>query len=235
MKKSNFLLISTLSLLFIGSVSCNMAAPKPTDIATSITFEKNNDISVSSEHISITIDDQVAHINAAYTMKNTKNEEITTPSMFISPNIENLSAEVSFNEIDLDYVKETYYATYDSELSENNWEFVILDAKNETNGYFDLSLDTIKFDLKFNPNEEAIVNVAYDYRLGGRPERNDDYKYAELDYYIKPIGLWKDFDNLTIDLYLDDNLPIIKESNYEFNHVKDNHYQCVLNELPKVL
>lgn len=79
------MLVLVLSLPQI--VYANMAVLKASDIGSSITFEKNNTISVLSEVLDIIVDDSQADIVVTYKMKNTINESISTQAMFLYPNI----------------------------------------------------------------------------------------------------------------------------------------------------
>ena len=233
MKKSLF--ISTLLLIgiiSIGSVSCNMAAPDPNSSATTITFEKNDDIIVTNEVLNIKVDTPKANIEAIYTMKNTKDVDVSTKTMFISPNIDNQNLEVTINDNPISYTKETYNIHYDNEIKPDGWKFSLSKITENEQHWESNKVATINFDLNFKPNIDYIVKVKYDYLLGGRPTRNDDYKYGEIFYYLKPANLWKDFNNIEINLYLDDELPVLKKSSVPFTKVDKNHYQYLSNELP---
>ena len=85
-----------------------MAAPKEADIGSSITFEKNDAVSVLSEVLDITVDGSEADIVATYKMKNTTDESISTQSMFLSPNMENSGVKVVVNDKDTSFTVETY-------------------------------------------------------------------------------------------------------------------------------
>lgn len=91
MKRFRFCFVLAVTLLFTLSVSlpvyANMAAPEDPDIGTAITFEKNDAIAVRSEVLDINVDGTVAYITATYGMENTTDEAVSTPAMFIAPNM----------------------------------------------------------------------------------------------------------------------------------------------------
>ena len=234
MKKIKILLFVILGFLILITpitVRANMAAPKPNDVGTTIVFEKNDSINVTKEILDIRVNELTANISAVYYMKNIKNEDVKTESMFISPNIENSKVIVEANNKPLDYNVDPYYIIYDPKIVTEDWKYVVLEKDGDPN--YDLGIQTISFSLEFAPLEEVIVRVNYDYRLGGRPERIDDSKYAEIKYYLLPAGMWNGFTDLTINLYLDDSLPLLEESSLNFTHVKDNQYEYKSNQLPK--
>ena len=224
-----FLFLS-LILVFPITVSANMAAPSDSDLATTITFEKNDDIIVTSEVIDIRLNGKMANINVLYHMKNTKDYDVTTKSMFISPSIEGSDTTVTANGKELSYEAKDYYATYD-DIGINDWQYVILSNDNPYNTW--INVQTITFNISFKSLEEFDVVVNYNYKLGGRPERNDDLKYGTIDYYLTPASMWKSFNDLTINLYLDSDMPVLEYSNLDFTKVSKRHYQYKSNELPQ--
>ncbi len=232
MKKLLIIIFSIIILLFNSlPVKANMAAPLIDDIATSVSFEKSNDIDVTSEILDIYIIDTLADITVTYNMKNIKNESINTSSMFVSPNIEGENVSVKVDDKDVDCIKETfYYSTYD-DLATNNWEYVILEKE-----YYDeyyRQVQTLTFNIEFSPLEEKEIIINYKYRLGGYPSRTDDMKRGSLTYYLKPAALWHSFSNLTINLYLSKDMPVLKDSNLEFADLGNRHYQYKSNTLPE--
>jgi hypothetical protein len=100
MKKINliFAFVLFFALSFPQVAYANMAAPKEADIGSSITFEKNDAVSVLSEVLDITVDGSEADIVAIYKMKNTTDESISTQSMFLSPNIKNSGVKIVVND-----------------------------------------------------------------------------------------------------------------------------------------
>ncbi len=215
--------------LFIVPVSANMAAPKPNDLATNISFEKNDDLIVTSEVLDIHFKGEYADINATYSMKNTKDYTVKTDSMFISPSIDGNDTLVYANDVKLSYISEEYYAT-NEDISINDWQYIILVKDNP---YLGIKIQTITFTLTFKPLEEYDVSVNYSYRLGGRASRIDNLKYGTLEYYLAPASMWKSFNNLTINLYLDSDMPVLEQSNIDFTKVGKRHYQYQSNEMPK--
>lgn len=235
MKKTSliFALILVLVLSLPQITYANMAAPKESDIGSSITFEKSDTISVLSEVLDITIDGSQAYIVATYKMKNTKNESISTQSMFLSPNIENSGVKVVVNDKDTSFTAESYALNYDTQVRTNDWQYAILTDNETASHNKEQTVDSITFDMDFGPNEEYEVMVSYHYRLGGYPDYDFDAKRGEIKYYLAPATMWKDFSDLTINLYLDENMPIIKSSNLEFEKVGTRTYQYVSVTLPE--
>lgn len=230
-------LISAFFLIFLLSLSqiayANMAAPLESDIGSSITFEKNDTISVLSEVLDITVEGSEADITATYKMKNTANESISTESMFLAPNIRNSGVRVAVNNKDISFSAESYVLNYDTEIETNDWKYAVLTNDQIASRNREQTVDTITFSMDFTPNEEYEVVVHYSYQLGGYPEIDFDAKRGTIEYYLMPAGMWKDFASLTINLYLDEYMPIIKSSNLEFKKVDTRTYQYVSNRLPQ--
>ncbi len=232
MKKIYIIFLSIIILLFSpNAVKANMAAPLLDDIATSISFEKSRDIDVTSETLDINILNTLADIKVTYNLKNIKNEDINTASMFVSPNIEGEAISIKIADKEVDCIKETYYYNSYDDLTTNDWEYIILE-KDYYDEYYN-KVQTLTFNINFNPLEEKEIIINYKYRLGGRPNRIDDMKWGSLTYYLKPAALWHDFSNLTINLYLSKDMPVLKESNLEFSYLGNRHYQYKSNILPE--
>ncbi len=237
MKKLSFFLALTFAVLSLSPITAhaNMAAPLDSDIGSSVTFEKNDDISVLSEVLDITVDGDQASIVATYTMKNTTNETVTTPSMFVSPNVEQGRVQVLLNGYETDFTIESYGINYDTDITTNGWQYAVLSGDEIASPDDTQTVDTITFEMAFLPNEEYDVEVRYIYKLGGRPDIDFDAKYGEIKYYLTPAATWKDFENLTINLYLDIDMPILVESetNLQFEKVASRTYQYVSDSLPE--
>jgi uncharacterized membrane protein len=60
-----------------------------------------------------------------------------------------------------------------------------------------------------------------------------DVKRGEIEYYLAPAAMWKDFSNLTINLYLDKDMPVVTSSNLKFEKVATRTYQYISDKLPK--
>ena len=229
MKKKISLIIIMVSFIistFAPTVAyANMAAPEEGSTSGTITFEKNQEISVTSEILDIVVDGDIAHIKATYSMKNTTDKAVSTPSMFLSPNIEGEKTSVTINGSNIDYTTESYR---NSAISMEGWEY-----KPVEQGYPDDELvDIISFTLDFDANEDIEVTVSYLYKLGGYPTLNYNAKQGNITYFLEPAANWKNFSNLTINLTLDDNLPVLKYSNMEFEKVDDKIYQFKSDTLP---
>lgn len=233
MKKASliFAFVLVLALSIPQVAYANMAAPENADIGSSITFEKNDKISVLSEVLDITVDGPEANIVATYKMKNTTDENISTQSMFLSPNIENSGVKVIVNDKDTSFAVESYVLHYDTKIKTDDWQYVLTDdqiaSRNE-----EQTVDTITFEMDFAPNEEYDVVVSYRYRLGGYPNYDFNVKRGEIEYYLAPAAMWKDFGGITINLNLDKDMPVISSSNLEFKKIDTRIYQYVSDTLP---
>jgi len=211
----------------------NMAAPEESDIGSSITFENNEAISVLSETLDITVNGSEANIIAKYKMKNTTDESVSTQSMFLSPNVENSGVEVIVNGKDTSFIVETYALNYDTRIKTNDWKYAVLTNNKIENNNNGKTVDTITFEMDFAPNEEYDVIVSYSYRLGGYPDYDFNVKEGVIEYYLAPAAMWKDFSNLTINLYLDKDMPVITNSTLKFEKVGTRTYQYVSDKLPE--
>lgn len=215
--------------LFTPQVAhANMAAPAEADIGSSITFEKNDEIAVLSEVLDITVNGSQADIVATYRMKNTTDKSISTPSMFLSPNMESSDVKVVVNGKATKFTAEKYELTYDTQAKSNDWQYAVL-----INKVVASLVDTITFTMDFSPDEEYDVIVSYSYRLGGYPDYDFNVKKGVIDYYIAPAAMWKNFSSLTINLYLDEAMPIIKSSNLAFHKIDTRTYQYTSDTLPQ--
>lgn len=237
MKKKCLTFVISITLLIAmilpTTIYANMAAPMKSDIASSITFEKNDDIAVLSEVLDITVKKAQANIVATYKMKNTTNKNIVTQSMFLSPNINNDDVRIIVNNEDVSYKTESYGLSYGTEIVEDGWQYVVLNREQSASLDDERTVDTLTFEMSFLPEEEYDVVVSYSYNLGGYPDYNFDAKDGVIEYYLAPAAMWKDFSNLTINLYLDKDMPIIKDSNLEFKKVASRTYQYSTDTLPE--
>lgn len=226
-----FVLVFALSIPRVAYA--NMAAPESADIGSSITFERNDAISVVSEVLDITVDGTEANIVATYLMKNTADESISTQSMFLSPNIENSGVKVMVNGRDTAFTVESYALNYDTEIKADDWQYVILTNNEIASRNEEHSVDTITFEMDFAPNDEYEVIVSYRYRLGGYPDYDFNVKRGEIEYYLAPAAMWKNFGGITINLNLDKDMPVISSSNLEFKKIDTRTYQYVSDTLPE--
>ena len=235
MKKINlifaFVLVFALSIPQVAYA--NMGAPENADIGSSITFEKNDTISVLSEVLDITVVGSKADIVATYKMKNNTDESLSTQSMFLSPNIENSDVKIIANDKDTSFTVESYVLNYDTEIKTDDWQYAVLTDDEIASRSEEQTVDTITFEMDFTPNEEYDVIVSYSYRLGGYPDYDFDVKRGEIEYYLAPAAMWKDFGGITINLYLDEDMPIISSSNLEFEKIGTRTYQYVSDTLPE--
>ncbi len=231
MKKMCLVFALFIALFIPKAVYANMAAPKDADIGSSITFEKNDTLSVLSEVLDISVNGSKANIVATYKMKNTTNDRISTQSMFLSPNIETSGVQVMVNGRDTPFQSKSYVLNYTTEVEMIDWQYVVL-TYNNTSLSEEKTADSVTFEMVFEPGEEYDVVVSYVYRLGGYPEYDFDAKRGEIKYYLAPAAMWKDFENITINLYLDKDMPVISSSNLEFEKVGTRTYQYISSTLP---
>ncbi len=234
MKKSlKIISINIIILVLFMSlpVNANMAAPQQADIGSAITFEKNEEITVVSEFLNITVDGGYADIIASYRMKNTTDDNVSTPSMFLSPNIDYSGVSVTVDETVVDFTVESYVLNYSLEVETDDWQYVVLTDNNDEMNDGKM-VDTITFQMDFDPNEEYDVIVAYRYQLGGYPEYDFSAKRGEIEYYLSPAAMWNDFTAITIMLYLDEDMPVITQSNIDFEKVGDRTFQYTSDSLP---
>lgn len=231
--KKMLILLFAMCFFTPQAAHANMAAPAESDIGSSITFEKNDEIAVLSEVLDITVNGSQADIVATYRMKNTTDQSISTSSIFLSPNMESSGVNVVVNGKAPKFTAEKYELTYDTQAKTNDWQYAAL--TNTVIAYYNLkqTVDAITFTMDFSPDEEYDVIVSYSYRLGGYPDYDFSVKKGVIDYYIAPAAMWKDFSSLTINLYLDEAMPIIKSSNLAFDKVDTRTYQYTSDTLPQ--
>lgn len=214
-------------------VYANMAAPERADIGSSITFEHNDAIAVISEVLDITVDGAQADIVAAYTMKNTSDKSISTQSMFLSPNLQSSGVTVTVNGKEAVFTVKSYALNYDTTVKKDDWQYVVLTDHQTASRSEEQTVDAITFDMNFAPNEQYEVLVSYRYRLGGYPDYDFNVKRGEIEYYLAPAAMWKSFGGITINLNLDKAMPVLSDSNLEFQKVGSRTYQYVSTALPQ--
>ncbi len=225
--------LMVITLSYAQPVYANMAAPLQADLGSGITFEKNDKIAVVSEFLDIAVDGAYADITATYRMKNTTDENITTPSMFLSPNIEYSGVSVIVNETAAEFTVDSQILHYSIEVEADDWRYAIVMDDYATESNSGQSVDTITFNMEFAPQEEYDVVVSYRYRLGGYPEYDYSAKRGEIEYYLAPAAMWNDFSSITIMLHLDENMPVITDSNIDFKKVDARTYQYTSDSLPQ--
>ena len=222
--------------VLVGLIPCmayaNMSAPKEADIGSAITFEKHEAIAVVSEVLDIVVSGAKADIVATYTMENTTAQEVVTQSMFLSPNIESSNVSVVVNKEEADFTAESYVLNYGTEIQTHDWQYVVLVSEQTAGLGEEQTVDTITFEMSFDPYETYEVVVSYTYNLGGYPEYDFDAKRGEIEYYLAPAAMWKGFSNLTINLYLDKDMPVITSSNLDFKKVGTRTYRYTSDTLP---
>ncbi|MEG0216567.1 MAG: hypothetical protein RR685_10605, partial [Hungatella sp.] len=235
MKKFRFSLMLVLVFAFsMPQVAyANMAAPKEADVGSSITFEQNDTISVLSERLDITVQGSEADIAATYTMKNTANERTSTKTMFLSPNMKDSGVAVVVSGKNASFTVESYALNYSTEINTNDWQYAVLTDEGIASHHAEQTVDAITFQMDFEPNEEYDVVVSYRYHLGGYPDYDFNAKMGRIEYYLAPAAMWNDFGGITINLKLDEDMPVISSSNLEFGKISARTYQYVSDTLPE--
>lgn len=166
-------------------------------------------------------------------MKNIIDEEVSTKAMFLSPNVDNGKTKVVVNNQEVPFSVRTYALTYRVNITTNDWQYAVLNEENVEDYDEDRRIDAISFKMNFSPNEEFDVVVSYTYLLGGYPDYNFSAKEGEIYYYLAPAAMWKDFGGITINLYLDKDMPIIKSSNLNFEKIDTRVYRYYSDTLPE--
>ena len=225
--------IAAMIAIFISVPAyANMAEPNSDNLASSITFEKNNELEVVSEVLDIKINGETADIKATYNMKNTTSNTVSTKSMILSPNINGNTAKVLVDNNSISYTSESYYVNYGTNGSLDGWKFVINDPAPHKDMTGSAVVDTVLFDMEFLANQSHTIEVSYQYRVGGYPTVDNSNRYASLTYYLTPASMWKNYGDITINLELPSDMPVIKNSTLEFDKVAKNKYQYKADELP---
>ena len=222
--------------VFLGAFQVaygNMAAPAEPDVGTAITLEQNETLAVKSEVLDIVIEGSTAQITATYQMENQSDEAVKTRSMFLSPNVEEAGVQVVADGQLLACETECYALSYNTQIGVEEWRYAVLTDVGESPQVGKPMVEAILFDLKFEPRETYDVIVSYRYRLGGYPEYDFNVKCGELHYYLTPAAMWNDFEDLTINLTLGKDMPVLESSSLEFEKVGKRSYRYYSDALPK--
>lgn len=235
MRKKSFVFVVLLALACMvpQRAFANMAAPEDADVGSAITFEKNDEIAVLSEDLEIVVNGPDAHITATYEMKNTTDEALSISSMFLSPNMEEKGVTVTVNGKQADVSVQRYGMNGSTQIIADDWRYAVLTTEEIANLDPDRTVDTVTFQMDFQPQETYPVVVSYDYNLGGYPELDFNAKREELEYYLAPAAMWKDFSDLTIRLYLDKDMPVLVDSSLPFEKVTEREYVYTSDTLPE--
>ncbi|MCR4963618.1 MAG: hypothetical protein K6B40_07055 [Firmicutes bacterium] len=210
----------------------NMAAPAPADVASSVTFAQNDSIAVRSEVLDIAVHGGKADITATYTMENMTGKPVSTPAMFLAPHMEDGSVSLTVNGQAADFAVESYALPYGAAVAARDWRYVVLTETGAAAEAGGGTVDSVSFTMDFLPGERYVVTVSYAYRLGGYPDYDFNVKMGRIEYYLTPAALWKDFENLTVNLYLDEDMPVLADSNLPFEKVAPRVYRYVSSTLP---
>lgn len=220
MKRLSAVSALALILLLLRPVpaSANMAAPADPDVGSSITFERNDALAVTEEVLDIRVTGATAEITAVYSMVNVTDQPVSTPVMFLAPNTGDGGVEVKADGACVPCSIEQYVLDHAAQITAQDWRYAVLsrDADADPDGE---RVDGISFQLDFGPGEAYEVSVSYPYRLGGYPAYDYNVKRGEILYYLSPAALWRDFQSLTINLYLDRDMPVLASSNLDFEEV----------------
>lgn len=222
--------------VFLGAFQVaygNMAAPAEPDVGTAITLEQNENLAVKSEVLDIVIEGSTAQITATYQMENQSDEAVKTRSMFLSPNVEEAGVQVVADGQLLACETECYALSYNTQIGVEEWRYAVLTDVGESPQVGKPMVEAILFDLKFEPRETYDVIVSYRYRLGGYPEYDFNVKCGELHYYLTPAAMWNDFEDLTINLTLGKDMPVLESSSLKFEKVGKRSYRYYSDALPK--
>lgn len=222
--------------VFLGAFQVaygNMAAPAEPDVGTAITLEQNENLAVKSEVLDIVIEGSTAQITATSQMENQSDEAVKTRSMFLSPNVEEAGVQVVADGQLLACETECYALSYNTQIGVEEWRYAVLTDVGESPQVGKPMVEAILFDLKFEPRETYDVIVSYRYRLGGYPEYDFNVKCGELHYYLTPAAMWNDFEDLTINLTLGKDMPVLESSSLKFEKVGKRSYRYYSDALPK--
>lgn len=235
MRKKSLIFVVLLALIWMvpQRAFANMAAPEDADVGSAITFEKNDKIAVLSEDLEIVVKGPDAHITATYEMKNTTDEALSISSMFLSPNMEERGVTVTVNGKAAAASVQSCALNWSTEITTDDWRYAVLTQEDAASVTPEQTVDVISFQMDFQPQETYPVVVSYDYNLGGYPELDFNAKRGELEYYLTPAAMWKDFSDLTIRLYLDKDMPVLVDSSLPFEKVADREYVYTSDTLPE--
>lgn len=222
----------TLLLLLPLPASANMAAPADPDVGSSITFERNDALAVTEEVLDIKVTGATAEITAVYSMVNVTDQPVSTPVMFLAPNTGDGGVEVMADGVSIPCSTDQYVMKYATGVRTEDWRYVVLTNDDAADGDGQ-KVDGISFQLDFGPGEACQVSVSYPYRLGGYPDYDYNVKRGTIRYYLAPAAMWRDFQDLTINLYLDRDMPVLADSNLEFEKVGTRTYQYRSDSLPE--
>ena len=210
----------------------NMAAPEKPDVGSAITFQRNDALAVTEEVLDIKVTGSTADITATYSMVNVTQEPVSTPVMFLAPNTGDGHVEVTVDGEPLPFSTDQYCLTYNTQIETEDWRYAVLTDNPEVSPN-ERTVDGVSFQLDAEPGQAFAVTVSYPYRLGGYPDYDYNVKRGEILYYLAPAALWQDFQSLTINLYLDEGMPVIKESSVDFRKVDTRVYQYKSDSLPQ--
>ena len=160
MKRMKMLLFLVLCGVLLGSqaVYANMAAPDDPDVGSSITFQKNDALSVTSEVLDIEVHGATADITAIYTMENTTGEAVSTPVMFLSPNVEEGGTTVTADGEALAFTVERYVLRYNTTVQTEDWRYAVLSEAEAEEGQ---TVDSVSFTMDFAHRETREIAVSY--------------------------------------------------------------------------
>ena len=223
-----------LALLLLQPMTAfaNMAAPEKPDVGSAITFQRNDALAVTEEVLDIKVTGSTADITATYSMVNVTQEPVSTPVMFLAPNTGDGHVEVTVDGEPLPFSTDQYCLTYNTQIETEDWRYAVLTDNPEVSPN-ERTVDGVSFQLDAEPGQAFEVTVSYPYHLGGYPDYDYNVKRGEILYYLAPAALWQDFQSLTINLYLDEGMPVIKESSVDFRKVDTRVYQYQSDSLPQ--
>lgn len=166
MKKLSLALALVTVLASLQIAYGNMAAPSEPDMGAAVTLEENESLAVRSEVLDIVIDGETARITATYQMENTTDEPVATQSMFLSPNMEYAGVQVTVDGQEVPYEAESFALHYDTRIRTEDWRYAVL-TRGETAAWDrDKTVDTVTFQMEFEPREICDVVFPIPMALG---------------------------------------------------------------------
>ena len=99
------------------------------------------------------------------------------------------------------------------------------------------SLAGLLFEVEFQPGSRREITVRYP-AIAGRDQEETTRYQAVYAYILSPAALWKDFSNLTIEVYPHPDQPYMVNSTLPMEKVEtdiayDTHYSAFFSDLPE--
>ena len=213
------LMIAIILSTFTPSVAyADINEPIENSVSSTITLEHYTDLSITNEILNVDMNGSIADINIEYTLKNNTDKDCSSQAMFLAPNVENGKVTtITVDGTNLDYETESYFNTQVS-LSDG-WKYGTTD--NDNNG--DVQENILSFNLDFKASEEITVIISFQSQLGGFPNNEEYPIYGHFSHWW--VGDLQKLHPITINVNVDETLPIMETSNIEFEKIDDLTYQ----------